>query len=1745
MQLRHMKTIFGPNEDKPMTKVTAICWSANNKRLAVCTVERVVTLYDDTGERRDKFSTKPADKGPKNYIVRAMQFSPDSTKLAIAQSDNIVFIYKIGLEWGDKKSICNKFHQSSPITTLVWPCGRPNEVVYGLAEGKVKVGQLKNNKPATLYSTDSYVTALASNVEGNGVVSAHLDGSIFRFLFDDDGQGPSHMKLTTHPCPAYSLGWGQSILVAGNDGIVTFYDFDGGIQRTFDYQADPKVREFTCAATNPTGDAIVVGNFDRFHIYAFDQNLGEWEEAEIKEVENMYNVSALGWKSDGSKLALGALCGVVDLYDACIRRYRYKGRFEFTYVSLSQVIVKRLSTGQRIVLRSHFGCEITKVNIYQDRYVVAHTVDTLLLGDLETFKLSEVEWFNATSGGQKFILENPAVCLVYQAGELSLIEYGKNDILGAVRTDYISAHLISVVVAEKKPTEQEQSPTIGYSPFDNNMNETKTIAYLLDNQTICLKDFVTNASNNINHDSKVDWLELNNRGNLLLFRDKRRQLHLYDVEKQVRSTLLNYCTYVQWVPESDVVVAQNRSNLNVWYNIHAPDQVTVHQIKGDVEEIWRGEGRTEVIVDEGIREATYLLDEGLIQFGTALEDKDLKGAMDILEAIELTPDAEAMWAKLSEVALASNDLKISERCAAALGDVGKARYLHKVNKLGDTEELMGGMDHWSVRSKMALLNKDVPQAEGILLAQGKVDEAIEMYQMLHRFEDAIKVAEDRHHPEAGPLRQGHFKTLIDSGQEARAAAMKEQEGDYVQAINLYLKGNLPSKAATVVQTRNIQNPAGILEQVASALTTAGMHGRAGEFYEQMGQLTKALESYKRGNAFKSATELARRSFPNQVVMLQEMWGDFLVEQKQVDMAINHYIEANASGKAIDAALSSRQWTKAGQLVEALDKETGRPYYRTLARHYKEVKAWREAEKFFVLGDAAELAVEMYTSINMWDAAHKLAVAHMSPAEVQGLYIGQAQKLEEQGKLKEAEKLYLTVEEVNMAISMYKNHRKYDAMIRLVSTYRKELLKETHQFLAQQLEMEGNLREAEHHYAEAGEWLSAVNMYRSNDMWDEAIRVAKVHGGAAASKRVAYAWALALGGEAGAKLLDKLGLIEPAIEYATDSGAFDHAFELARACCKKKIPEIHLKYALFLEDEEKFADAEEEFIKANKPREAIDMYLHQQDWPNALRVAESYDPSATPDVYVAQGHFEQGNGQYQRAEQLFLSATKPDVALAMYQEAGLWQDALRVAQTHLPHKVGEVQLASQAAQAAAGTGGSKSDYLSAGKMWEASKQWSEAIDAYLNARAGVLQDPDDLEEIWDHAVQVAKTRLRPRYMEVVREVAMRLREVGKHETAADILREADLVQEAVDTAMQGEAWDKARDVAGGHHEMQEKVAKNYETNLVTTENAEQLVEIGQTEAALDVLAQRDDWDRLWTVAQEKRLPLSAISKYIVLRVNGLLQDGGNKLDAAVRTLRTQGTPTDDDTFQMYQDLVKGVLGRSKPLEEANKQSETVSELREVMFSLVNQLKNQNRDPGDMENLLMACHYSHLMNICREKGMLDLALKISITLLRYSGIIPSDKCFYIAGALAREKNENNLAFVLLNRYVDLTEAIEEGDLSLVDNADFADATAVPFDENLPPQQYLAVEDDREEVRDWVLSVCMDAQIEQALPSSDEAKDTIYDGLFATDLPTCIVTGYPVRRNALKLSYAQANKTDWNTYVRETKLDPWTSEPQNPQY
>jgi intraflagellar transport protein 172 len=98
-----------------------------------------------------------------------------------------------------------------------------------------------------------------------------------------------------------------------------------------------------------------------------------------------------------------------------------------------------------------------------------------------------------------------------------------------------------------------------------------------------------------------------------------------------------------------------------------------------------------------------------------------------------------------------------------------------------------------------------------------------MYQMLHRYEDAIAVAATRSYSrgEVDAMKEDFFRRLLETGQEERAAAMKEAEGNYTAAIDLYLNGGMPAKAAQVITQHGIHHPPQLLETVASSLSAAG------------------------------------------------------------------------------------------------------------------------------------------------------------------------------------------------------------------------------------------------------------------------------------------------------------------------------------------------------------------------------------------------------------------------------------------------------------------------------------------------------------------------------------------------------------------------------------------------------------------------------------------------------------------------------------------------------------------------------------------------------------------------------------------------------------------------------------------------------------------------------------------------------------------------------------------------------------
>eukprot|EP00826_Nyctotherus_ovalis_P043861 TRINITY_DN4676_c0_g1_i2.p1 TRINITY_DN4676_c0_g1~~TRINITY_DN4676_c0_g1_i2.p1 ORF type:complete len:185 (-),score=75.36 TRINITY_DN4676_c0_g1_i2:15-569(-) len=160
----------------------------------------------------------------------------------------------------------------------------------------------------------------------------------------------------------------------------------------------------------------------------------------------------------------------------------------------------------------------------------------------------------------------------------------------------------------------------------------------------------------------------------------------------------------------------------------------------------------------------------------AVEKGELEKAANILEPLDLTVETEANWKTLAKIALEKKNLTVAEWCYSAIGNISKAKYLHGINKLikkFEEDTKTDGSNFYLVQAKLAILDKDFHRAEAILLAQNEVEEAMDMYQELHKWDESLRLAEMKNHPEIKELKASYIQWLLQTNQEAKAAEVKE------------------------------------------------------------------------------------------------------------------------------------------------------------------------------------------------------------------------------------------------------------------------------------------------------------------------------------------------------------------------------------------------------------------------------------------------------------------------------------------------------------------------------------------------------------------------------------------------------------------------------------------------------------------------------------------------------------------------------------------------------------------------------------------------------------------------------------------------------------------------------------------------------------------------------------------------------------------------------------------------------------
>lgn len=994
------------------------------------------------------------------------------------------------------------------------------------------------------------------------------------------------------------------------------------------------------------------------------------------------------------------------------------------------------------------------------------------------------------------------------------------------------------------------------------------------------------------------------------------------------------------------------------------------------------------------------------------------------------------------------------------------------------------------------------------------------------------------------MKNNYFKYLIDSGQQDKAGKLKEEEGDIQGAINLYLEGGLPVMAANLASA-NKKCSDEVNERIVQSLLDSNLFEKAGNFLEDMNNPSRALDCYIRGKVYQSAVELSRKNYPDKVVLLEEEWGDYLVEQQAVDAAINHYIESGANEKAINAAIDSRQWRKAVQMInDAISRQDQPKYYIRIAEHYKETGEYNTATSFYIKAGRPEEAIEMYNSVKRWSEAEKIAETYFKADEYKKICIEQARKLENQKEYKEAEKLYIRINDPDSAIQMYKRCELYNDYIRIVNQYRPDQIKEAHLSLAQQLELNKEFKEAEHHYIEAGDWQAACNMYTLNDQWDESMRVAKYNGGNDASNNVAYNWARKLGGVNGIKQLRKLGLIEQCIDYAIECQLYDDAFEIARQSMKGKLPDIHAKYGEYLEVQGNLADAEKEYIRANLPSEAIDMYIERKQWDQALRLATQYSSVSIPDIYISQGKDEEDKKNYQAAEDHYMKASRPDLIIEMYQSVGKWEDAIRIAKDYAPQRVRELEMYKNGENKVTG------NHITAAQVFEQQQLFDKAIDNYLQATLfEARNNADQLERIWGKAVDLASKHSASRYEEVVVRVSNLLSSIQRFETAGDLLRDINKVEDALELYIAAKEWDKAYELAqNAVPDQLERVKKLQAKDLSKQGNADALLKTGEDQAAITILVQKNEWDKVLRIVQSD---LKQRAFYGVRYAKYLFDKGD--INKTFSALKEFGVVTDPDSISILKEILQLTFNRTKKVEDELPCDYYI--IRESLKVVSQMLSEGSAPPGvclEFNRYLLISHYYYLYSFFNSiQGGEKLKALLSVSLLRYCDLIQPDKLFYQAGLACKSAKMLNMSMAFWNRFLDIVEAMEDNTMDELDNSDFLITDIPSPDEFYRPNESYLTSDEEEDVRNWVLSTSMDTNISQdlSLRQCTNCGESIYEATLkcpycSTSFATCVVTGYPIINEVRCTRCGSCAEIDyWNEYVSNTKKCPYCEEMQTP--
>lgn len=977
-------------------------------------------------------------------------------------------------------------------------------------------------------------------------------------------------------------------------------------------------------------------------------------------------------------------------------------------------------------------------SIEKKRFVLARTARSLILGDCKTKLSSEILW--EFSEEEDYNFENENLVLIKNREEISAIQLGRDEILGSIRTDFFHKKLLCGSVY----------PLTGAT-------QRRLLCYLLDTQTVCILDL--NSKMNVclvEHGSMISGLQLDVTGNKLLFKDSNKEVFLFDTRTKKKSSLAKNVNFWGWVVRSDVILCQSAEKLLVWYSSEHLSNWQTLSLPGKVVRVDTTPKETRVISLHGNLESSLPLDGLLIRFNFAMKKRDFAECLSILKE-DHSEGTAFHWKNLLTAAFEEKQFFVVEKCYAALGDYGKQNFFHKLNKM----QRKGAPD-WEIKKELAVYQKQFMVAENMLLEKDFRDKAMEMYQEIHRWEDAIRLG--RETGQAAEMEKEFVDWLMSSGQQLKAAEILVKRGKTKEAVALFCEQGLPGLGAHQLIQMKLGRDSQIWNQLETQMEQKKLFWVLGEVNLYRGKRRQALNCFIKGKHFERAVGLARKEQPEILVGLHEKWGDWLRQEQQLEASINHFVEARNVKKAVQTSLEMGDWSGAIRLAEGLTGEESRLFQEDIGRRLKDKGHFSLAEKQLVRAGLCKEAIEMWLEAERFEEAQRVCKSSkISREDTEQLFCTKAESLAEAGQLSKGEKIYLSLDLSDKAIRMYKNKCKWGKMLKLFAEFRPENLGEAHVLIGKRMINQKEYSEAEDHFLKGGEWKLAVKMYETINRVNECLRLLAEYGTPEDTVSKLHQYEEIEGVKGLETLLRKAHMNDVLIDFLCSKDKFSEAFEVAENA-RHKLEETHIKYAEFLARQQNFSKAENQFGKINRWEAAVQMYLRYGKFKDALRIASKVSPESIKAVHFKQGEWFLTQANFKEMENCFVEAGQADRAVTVYLEEGLLEEAARVAKKFCRSRVKEVLEKMEIVK----QNMNGQEMLKHGRLLEDNRSYSKAVDVYLALGKEHFDQEEVLVQIWEKAVQLAFSHDKQRYISVVQLVARKLETIHRFDLAGNAI-----------------------------------------------------------------------------------------------------------------------------------------------------------------------------------------------------------------------------------------------------------------------------------------------------------------------------------------------------------------------------------------